>query len=103
MKVNETRVFGPPGTGKTTYTSKQITLAAEQFGPEQILVASFTRAAAKELISRDQAIADEQIGTLHAHCYRLLGKPDIAEVKAKEFNAFALPDNSIILVLLLNL
>ena len=86
MKVNETRVFGPPGTGKTTYTSKQITLAAEQFGPEQILVASFTRAAAKELISRDQAIADEQIGTLHAHCYRLLGKPDIAEVKAKEFN-----------------
>ena len=86
MKINETRVFGPPGTGKTTYTSKQITYAAEQFGAENILVASFTRAAAKELISRDQAIADDQIGTLHAHCYRLLGKPELAEVKAKEFN-----------------
>ena len=86
MKINETRVFGPPGTGKTTYTSKQITLAAEQFGAESILVASFTRAAAKELISRDQVISEEQIGTLHAHCYRLLGKPEIAEIKAKEFN-----------------
>jgi DNA helicase-2/ATP-dependent DNA helicase PcrA len=86
MKINETRVFGPPGTGKTTYTSKQITMAAEQFGPQSILVASFTRAAAKELISRDQVIADDQIGTLHAHCYRLLGKPQLAEAKAREFN-----------------
>ena len=86
MSINETRVFGPPGTGKTTYTSKQITMAAEQFGAENILVASFTRAAAKELISRDQVIADDQIGTLHAHCFRLLGKPELAEVKAKEFN-----------------
>ena len=86
MKINETRVFGPPGTGKTTYTSKQITFAAQQFGSESILVASFTRAAARELISRDQPIADDQIGTLHAHCYRLLGKPELAEVKAKEFN-----------------
>lgn len=86
VKINETRVFGPPGTGKTTYTSKQITFAAEQFGAENILVASFTRAAAKELISRDQVIADDQIGTLHAHCYRLLGKPELAESKAKEFN-----------------
>lgn len=86
MKINETRVFGPPGTGKTTYTSKQITFAAEQFEAEKILVASFTRAAAKELISRDQVIANDQIGTLHAHCYRLLGKPELAEVKAKEFN-----------------
>lgn len=86
MSINETRVFGPPGTGKTTYTSKQITHAANQFGAENILVASFTRAAAKELISRDQVIADDQIGTLHAHCYRLLGKPELAEVKAKEFN-----------------
>jgi superfamily I DNA/RNA helicase len=86
MKINETRVFGPPGTGKTTYTSKQITMAAEQFGAESIIVASFTKAAARELISRDQAIADDQIGTLHAHCYRLLGKPELAEAKAREFN-----------------
>jgi hypothetical protein len=86
MSINETRVFGPPGTGKTTYTSKQITFAAEQFGAQNILVASFTKAAAKELISRDQVIADDQIGTLHAHCFRLLGKPELAEAKAKEFN-----------------
>lgn len=86
-EIRETRVFGPPGTGKTTYVSKQIAYAAEQYGAESIVVASFTRAAAKELISRDQVIADEQIGTLHAHCHRLLGKPQIAEANVKDFNA----------------
>jgi superfamily I DNA/RNA helicase len=85
-KINETRVFGPPGTGKTRYASQQIEYAAEQFGPESVIVASFTKAAAKELIGRGQPIPDDQIGTLHAHCYRLIGKPDIAESKTKEFN-----------------
>lgn len=84
--INETRVFGPPGTGKTTYVTKQITLAAEQFGAENILVASFTRAAAHEIAGRGQAIHPNQIGTLHAHCYRLLGSPQIAEANCKAFN-----------------
>ena len=84
--INETRVFGPPGTGKTTYTSKCITEAAEKFGSENILVASFTKAAAKELVSRGQSISNNQIGTLHAQCFRMLGSPKIAEANVKDFN-----------------
>ena len=84
--INGTRVFGPPGTGKTTYTSKCITEAAEKFGSENILVASFTKAAAKELVSRGQSISNNQIGTLHAQCFRMLGSPKIAEANVKEFN-----------------
>lgn len=53
---------------------------------KSILVASFTKAAAKELVSREQAIANEQIGTLHAQCFRMLGNPKIAEANVKGFN-----------------
>lgn len=85
-EIKETRVFGPPGTGKTTYATKCISEAAEKFGAKNILVASFTKTAAKELVSREQAISNEQIGTLHAHCYRALGNPRIAEAHVKPFN-----------------
>src|SRR5579862_1388839 len=49
----EYRIFGPPGTGKTTYLSKQVKNAAERFGSDSVLVTSFTRAAAAELVGRD--------------------------------------------------
>lgn len=49
-------------------------------------MASFTKAAAKELVSREQAISNDQIGTLHAQCFRMLGSPKIAEANVKEFN-----------------
>ena len=50
MDRREYQIFGPPGTGKTTYLANQIKLAAEKFGPQAVLVASFTRAAATELL-----------------------------------------------------
>jgi hypothetical protein len=47
-----------------------------------VLITSFTRAAAAELQGRDLPLEDQsQIGTLHAHCYRALGKPRLAEDK----------------------
>lgn len=49
-------------------------------------MASFTKAAAKELVSRDQVIENDQIGTLHAQCFRMLGNPKIAEANVKDFN-----------------
>lgn len=75
----ERRVFGPPGTGKTTFLTKEIGRAASQFGPDAVFVSSFTRAAAAELVGRDLPIDQDNLGTLHSHCYRLLGNPKIAD------------------------
>lgn len=85
-KSNEIRVLGPPGCGKTTYLQSEISRTAEQIGGEQILVSSFTKAAAQELLSRNLPIPSANIGTLHALCYRKLGYPEIAENHIKEFN-----------------
>jgi hypothetical protein len=72
-------VIGPPGTGKTTYLAAQATRAAEKVGPEQVMIASLTRAAAQEIAGRDTPIPRKCVGTLHAHAYRALNKPDLAE------------------------
>ncbi len=85
-ETNEFRVFGPPGTGKTTYLGKQITNAVEKYGAENIMVTSFSRAAAAELTGRKLPIPKEQVGTLHAHCFRALCRPVIAESKVAEWN-----------------
>lgn len=77
--TNEHRILGPPGTGKTTYTARQVARAAERYGSDKVLVTSFTRAAAVEIAGRDLPISPEHVGTVHAHCYRALGRPRIAE------------------------
>lgn len=41
------------------------------------MVSSFTKAAARELISRDLPLNDDQVGTLHALCYRSMDGPKI--------------------------
>lgn len=84
--MTEFRVFGPPGTGKTTYLARQIAQAVDAHGADQVLVASFTRAAAVELIARDLPVERSHVGTLHALCYRAMGAPPIAETRLKEFN-----------------
>ena len=85
----EFRVFGPPGTGKTTYLSRQIVRAVGAYGAENVLVTSFTRAAAVELTGRQLPIPKDNVGTLHAHCYRAMGRPEIAETRVEDFNSFA--------------
>jgi DNA helicase-2/ATP-dependent DNA helicase PcrA len=75
----EHQIYGAPGTGKTTYMSRQINLAAQKHGSDNILVASFTKAAAVELAGRDLPLAKEQVATLHAHAYRVIGKPKLVE------------------------
>lgn len=72
-------VVGPPGTGKTTFLSKQINRAVAKFGASGVLVTSFTRAAAVELTGRDLPVEAEQVATLHAHAYRSIHKPRLAE------------------------
>jgi DNA helicase II / ATP-dependent DNA helicase PcrA len=79
-------VYGPPGCGKTTYLSGQISKAAESRGNEAVLVASLTRAAATEMASRGTGLPEKNVGTLHAHCFRQLGSPEIAESKIDIWN-----------------
>ncbi|MBI4479391.1 MAG: ATP-dependent helicase [Acidobacteria bacterium] len=84
--TSEYRIFGPPGTGKTTNLTRQIRRAVERFGADSVLVTSFSRAAAAELAGRDLPISPDRIGTLHSHCYHALGAPEIAETHVGEWN-----------------
>lgn len=85
-QTSEYRIFGPPGTGKTTALSRQIRRAVEKYGEGQVLVTSFSRAAATELAGRDLPIGRHQIGTLHSHCFHALGAPKIAECNIEAWN-----------------
>ena len=58
----------------------------ESYGTKSTLICSLTKAAASEMMGRDIPIAKEMVGTLHAHCYRALGCPDLAEVKVNDWN-----------------
>ena len=81
-------VIGPPGTGKTTYLKRQVEAACEKYDPEQIYVCSFSRAAVRELVSRDLPIPKENCGTIHALGYHALDMPELVENR-KGFAEFA--------------
>lgn len=82
----EYRIFGPPGTGKTTSLTRQVHRAVERFGPDSVLLTSFSRAAAAELSGRDLPVSPNRVGTLHSHCWHALGGPEIAEANVDEWN-----------------
>lgn len=84
--TKELRVLGPPGTGKTTRIKRDVEAAVSRYGRERVLVASYSRAAARELVGRDLGVPDEHVGTLHALCYRALDRPVIAETRLKDWN-----------------
>lgn len=99
IEHTEYRCFGPPGTGKTTWISAQVHNGAGKFGGSNVLVSSFTRAAAAELAGRDLPIPERNVGTLHAIAYRSLGHPTIATGKliqdfAEHFPRWRLATNS---------
>jgi superfamily I DNA/RNA helicase len=82
----EYRIFGAPGCGKTTNITRQIKRAVEKHGADAVLVTSYSRAAATELAGRGLPISEDRIGTLHSHCYHVLGRPVIAEACVDEWN-----------------
>jgi DNA helicase-2/ATP-dependent DNA helicase PcrA len=84
------RVFGPPGTGKTTYLSAQCKVAAEKFGGSGVVVGSLTKAAAAEVAGRDTGLPSTHVGTLHSHAYHALNRPAICEtaVNLKDWNNY---------------
>ncbi len=85
-------IIGRPGTGKTTKLASLVERAVTRFGPERVVVASLTRTAAHEIASREikgeplWELLGERVGTLHAICYRALGKPALVYGTLKEFN-----------------
>ena len=84
--ANENRIFGPPGTGKTTFLAGSIRKTAQTRRTSEILVASFTRAAAEEIASRGIPVNRSNVGTLHSLAYRAIGSPPVAEEHLKEWN-----------------
>jgi len=84
--TSEYRIFGPPGTGKTTALAELIRRDAAMYGSDSILVTSFSRTAAAEIANCDLKIDPGHAGTLHAHCYAALGSPSIAEAHVSDSN-----------------
>lgn len=76
--TRELRIYGPPGTGKTTFLRRKVEATVRQRGRDSIRIASLTRAAAAEIGSRVD-LPREAVGTLHAHAFRALGRPALAE------------------------
>jgi len=83
----EVRVFGPPGTGKTTWMATQIAATARSRATDRLLVSSFTKAAAVEIAGRDLPLHRSQVGTLHALAYRHIGRPEVADEHLADWNS----------------
>lgn len=82
---HEIRLFGPPGTGKTTKLAMEIVPnLAEKYGAEKIMLTSFTKAAAKELGARISGVGN--LGTLHSICYKALNNPPLTDNHIKDWN-----------------
>lgn len=82
----EVRVFGPPGTGKTTFLTGSVRNTALLRGGDNVVVASFTVTAAAELQGRGLPLPKSQIGTLHSLAYRALDRPPVADEQITEWN-----------------
>lgn len=72
------RVIGPPGAGKTRYLSNQAAHAVDRFGTHAVAICSLTQTAAAAIAER-VSLPEHHVATLHAHCLRSLGSPDLAE------------------------
>jgi DNA helicase-2/ATP-dependent DNA helicase PcrA len=83
---DEHRVFGPPGTGKTTFLSKAVNATARSRGTSRMVVASFTRAAAEEIAGRGLHVDQQHVGTLHSLAYRALDRPNVAQEHVDDWN-----------------
>lgn len=72
------RIWGPPGTGKSTTLKGIIKDLVAEDGPDSVVVTSFTVTAARSIGSMDLGLPERQVGTLHSLAYRALGTPDVA-------------------------
>lgn len=79
---NLRRIFGPPGTGKTTTLATLVKRLITEYGPDCLSVSSFAVTAAKEIGSRFAGEGlkppERAIGTLHSHAFRSIGHGAVA-------------------------
>ncbi|CUM67668.1 uncharacterized protein PRCAT00005370001 [Priceomyces carsonii] len=78
------QIIAGPGTGKTKVITSRVAylLLHEKILPQNIIVTTFTRKAAKEMLERLQTMLDGSgieigkilIGTFHSVCYRIIKK-----------------------------
>jgi len=80
------RIHGPPGCGKTTKIAAWARRACEVFGPDAVALCSMTKTAAHEIRSRGLPVPSDQVGTLHALCYRALGRPPLYLEHIEDWN-----------------
>lgn len=82
-------IFGPPGTGKTRTLTEIIADFVGEHGPDSVMVTSYTRAAAEELVSRVHNVPSSNVRTLHAFGYAAIGgSKKIAEQNIGSWNKF---------------
>ncbi len=91
MNQGEHRLWGPPGTGKTTKVADIVGDIVRSSGwtgegPGPVVVSSLTRAAAHEVVKRGLPIASFQVGTLHALAYHSIGCPAVSVESVCEWN-----------------
>lgn len=75
------RIFGPPGTGKTTELAARTGRTVAEHGGSGIRIGSFSKTAAAEIATRDEvkaALPDGAVGTMHHHAYEAIGRPTVA-------------------------
>lgn len=81
--MNSTKIWGAPGTGKTTTLLKEIKEEAALKGIENLTITTFRRDAADEIKFKISVLtgADERemqnVNTIHGICYGLLGRPEV--------------------------
>lgn len=84
-------VWGPPGTGKTRFLSRQAnkivnSLDWRERDVSPVAICSLTKAAATEIASRHLSIPEWQVGTLHSLAYRQMPLKPVAEVEIADWN-----------------
>jgi len=84
-------VWGPPGTGKTHFLTKQVEAIGMTDPPPgyepPVLICSLTHTAASEIAARNPILRrSRRVGTLHSHAFRALGNPKMVMPLIPEWN-----------------
>jgi len=90
--MNSLKIWGAPGTGKTTTLLKEINGMAKLKGIENLSITTFRRDAADEIKCKVSVLTGtnerelSNVNTIHGICYGLLGMPEV--ITAEDLKTF---------------